>query len=215
MRKLAFGISTFVLLSSTTAHAAVISDFTDFLSNTSATQLGRLSRNGLAQDWSGSEAFPGVLNTTTSYHYQTYVINVGGLPFIQVDVDSLSANTFVSAYLTSYAPNSAGTPNLGFDTNWLGDPGGSGNSFGTDPLFFQVIVPKFSNLVIVVNQTSTGTTGLGSGSPFHITVEGFLDSEFTDAPEPSTVGLSCGGLLLMAIAGWRRKSKQVALQPYV
>jgi hypothetical protein len=110
------------------------------------TQLGRLSRNAIPQDWASDEAFPGVINTTTSYRYVTYLVNVGMTPFVQVLFDSLSLNTFVSAYDTTYdttyVPNSAGLPNLGFDTHWLGDAGFSGNAFGTDPVFFRYSFPR-------------------------------------------------------------------------
>jgi hypothetical protein len=202
---------TFLTLSCGMAQATVITTITDFLVATDPTQTGRLSRNGIAQDWSGGEAFPGVINTTIVYHYQTYSINVGNTPFIQIEIDSLSTNTFLAAYDTAYLPNSGGTPNLGFDTNWLGDAGSSGNFFGTDPLFFQVIVPANHNLILVVNQTATGTTGLGNTNPYTITVEGFIDSAFTDpaaAPEPAGVLLSSGGLLVLSLAGFARKRAQ-------
>jgi hypothetical protein len=191
-----------VSLSAGMANAAQIATFTDFLTATDPTQTGRLSRNNIAQDWSGGEAFPGVINTTSLYHYQTYSFNVGDTPYIQIEVDSLSPATFVSAYDLSYSPDSAGGPNFGFDTNWLGDAGGSGNFFGTDPLFFQVVVPAFHNLIIVVNQTSVGTTaatGIGNTNPFTINVEGFIDSQFTDppgVPEPSTVLMGGSGLAI-------------------
>jgi hypothetical protein len=191
-------------LSAGIANAGVLSSFTDFLTVGDPTQTGRLSRNLVAQDWSGDETpFSGVINTTSVYHYQTYVFNVGITPYIQIDVDSLATTTFVSAYDTSYAPDSAGAPNLGFDTNWLGDAGTSGNFFGTDPLFFQVVVPMNDNLVIVVNQTSVGTTGaagIGSTDPFTITVEGYIDSTFDDpvpTPEPSTVFMGTAGLAII------------------
>ena len=189
------------------AQATVITSFTDFLLSTSPTQTGRLSRNAVPQDWANDEVFPGVINTTINYHYQTYSLNVGNTPFIQIEVDSLSTNTFISAYDTAYAPTSL-APNFGLDTNWLGDAGTSGNYFGTDPIFFQVVVPAFDNLIIVVNQTATGTAGLGSANPFAITVEGFIDSEFTDpspVPEPTGIVLSAGGLLLISLAGSARR----------
>jgi len=208
---------TMVSLSIGMANATVISDFTDFLTATSATQTGRLSRNGIPQDWSGGELFPGVINTGTVYHYQTYVVNVGITPFIQIDVDSLATTTFVSVYDGGYAPDSAGSPNFGFDTHWLGDAGTSGDTFGTDPLFFQVLPSAHDNIVIVVNQTSAGTSpgaGIGSTNPFHITVEGFIDSEFDDpapTPEPSALFLSGGGLLLLPlIARLRRRGNRKA-----
>jgi PEP-CTERM motif len=194
-------------LTGISAPAAILSDFTSLLTAADPTQLGRLSRNGVAQDWDGDEAFSGVINTTTVYNYTTYSIDVGVDSFIQIDMDSLSANTFASAYLESYTPGAAN----GFQTNWLGDAGSSGNLFGTDPIFFQVQVPVDDTLVVVVNTTGAG--GLGLGDPYHLTVEGYIDSSFDDAPptttpEPSTACLFGGGLLLAgALAGRRRATK--------
>lgn len=193
-------------LASVTARAATIFDLSSSVTLADPTQAGRLSRNGIAQDWSGGEPFPGAINTATIYHYHAYSVNVGPNSFIQINFDSISANTFVSAYNTSYAPNSAGSPNFGFDTNWLGDPGFSGNFFGVDPLFFQVIMPVNGNLIIVVNNTAAANAGVGD--PFHIIVEGFIDSEFTDAPEPSAIVLSGAGLMLLAIGSRARERRQ-------
>jgi len=190
----------FTVLATGSARASSILDLSSALVLADPTQSGRLSRNGIAQDWTGGEPFPGVINPAVSYHYHTYLVNVGITPFIQVDFDSVSPNTFVSAYDTSYAPNSAGAPNLGFDTNWLGDPGSSGNFFGVDPQFFQVLVPQNHNLLIVVNNTAASNVGVGD--PFHLIVEGFIDSSFTDppaVPEPGTVFLGGGGLVLLAL----------------
>ena len=165
------------------------------------TQLGRLSRNGTTpQDWSGSEVLTGIVGPTTTYYYATYLINVGTTPFIQVSFDSVSPNTFVSAYQTSYNPTGLG-PNLGLDTNWLGDAAFSGNSFGTDTVFFQVTAALNSTIVIVVNTTPGGAGGLGD--PFNLLVEGFIDTEFDDpppptVPEPATLLLSLVGLGALA-----------------
>ena len=41
------------------------------LSSGDPIQAGRLSRNGIPQDWSGGEPYPGEINPGTSYHYQT------------------------------------------------------------------------------------------------------------------------------------------------
>jgi hypothetical protein len=201
-------IAVLFLLATASARASTIVDFTDALALGDATQLGRLSRNGVIQDWTGGEPFPGVINTTTTYRYRTYAVGVGITPYIQISVDSLSTNTFVAAYDTSYLPDSAGGPSFGFDVNWLGDAGTSGNFFGTDPLFFQVFVPIGHTLVLVVNNTGVGTVGLGD--PFRLTVEGFVDTEFTDppagtpapVPEPSSMLLMGAGLV--ATAGVRR-----------
>jgi hypothetical protein len=201
--KMIFASAVLFIGFSIAGQAAVIFDTTSVLTNTDPTQIGRLSRNSLAQDWSGSEAFPGVLNTTTSYYYTTYSINVSPFSYIQIEMDSLSANTFASAYLTSYMPDSAGSPNFGFNTDWLGDAGSSGNYFGTDPIFLQVIVPAGQNLVLVVNNTAAG--GVGLGDPFHLTVEGFYDANFDETPEPTTVLLVGGGLAAAGLITRLRK----------
>lgn len=175
-------------LAVTAAQADTLATITDQLAVTDATQLGRLSRNGLPQDWAGTEDFPGVINTATVYHYRTYAVNVGLTPYIQVNVDSNSGNTFVSAYLTSYAPNSAGGPNFGFDTNWKGDGGTSGNYFGTDPIFFDLVAPMSSTLIIVVAETQSG---LGLAQPYTIQVEGFTDRLYgLTSSAATTVSLS-------------------------
>src|SRR5262245_5678452 len=175
-----------MLLAASSAQASIIFDINSALTLADPTQLGRLGRNGVPQDWSGGELFPGVLNTTTAYHYHTYVVNVGITPFIQITADSTSLNTFFSAYYTSSLPNSAGLPNLGFNINWMGDAGFSGNLFPGDPAFFQVVVPLNHNLLIVANNTAAGNGGVGD--PFHLLVEGFIDTEFTDpVPEPTPI----------------------------
>jgi hypothetical protein len=120
-------------------------------------------------------------------------------------MDSVSPNTFISAYQTAYLPNSAGGPAFGFNTNWLGDAGFSGNSPSPDSVFFQVIAAPGSNIVVVVS--NVGAANLGVGDPFTITVEGFIDSEFTDlppVPEPATISLICLGLGGVLWAGRKR-----------
>ena len=197
-----------VLLTAASANASILFDTTSALTLANPTQTGRLSRNSVLQDWTGGEAFPGAINTTTVYHYTTYVINAGITPFLQIDFDSTSANTFASAYLTSYLPDSAGSPNFGFDTGWLGDEGASGNFFGTDARFFQVIVPVNTSLVVVVNNTAASNVGVGD--TFHLTVEGYIDTNYDDpvaTPEPGGIMLiSGGGILLLGLRSKLRKA---------
>ena len=187
------------VLTTAAARAGVILDVTSALTLADPTQTGRLSRNALPQDWTGIESFPGVINTTTVYEYTTYLVNVGLSPFALITIDSLSANTFVSAYQTAYVPDSAGSPNFGFDTNWLGDAGSSGNLGGTTPLTFGVVVPVNGDLLVVVNNTSPADVGVGD--PFHITVETFDTATIT--PEPTTWLLTAAPLL--GIVWWKRR----------
>lgn len=183
-------------LATAIAQANVLLDVNGALVAGDPTQLGRLSRNGVLQDWAGTEAFPGPFNTGTTYHYHTHTVNVGSTPFIQIEFDSATANTFVAAYVTSYNPNSAGAPNFGFDVNWLGDAGSSGNFFGIDPRYFNVIVPLNGTLVVVVMETAAA----GLDVPYRLIVEGFTDRNFTSLAtttttiasslNPSTLGAS-------------------------
>ncbi len=191
----------------TAAHATVILSTTTALTNADPIQAGRLSRNNVPQDWVGSEPFPGVINPTTSYFYRTFTVNVGLFNFIQIEIDDNLINLFASAYDTAYLPDSSGSPNFGFDTNWRGDAGASGNFLPGDPRSFQVIESTNKNLVVVVSTVNAGTLGLNE--PFTLTVEGFCDSAFTDGPcstavtpEPGTIAAGFGGLMI--ILGFRR-----------
>ncbi|MEO8367884.1 MAG: PEP-CTERM sorting domain-containing protein [Candidatus Solibacter sp.] len=184
------------------ANAAVLYSSDVSIFGSDPTQLGRLSRNGVPQDWSGQEAYPGIINPATSYHYKTVSIFVPNwLPFLQISLDSNSANIFGSAYDTSY--NSA---NL--SQNWLGDAGASGNFFGTSPRFFQVFAqtafatPAGGLVVIVLNET---VTNAGLNSPVGVLVEAFSDTDFNEAPEPSTCLLFGAGVVSLAAFHRRRR----------
>ena len=177
--------------------AATLFDTTSTLLGTDPTQLGRLSRTNIPSDWSATKAFPGLVNTSTSYHYQTFTVNAGLTPYIQVSIDDPGARLFTAAYLNSYNPASQ-------STNYLGDAGFSGNPFG-NPNFFQVVVPVNQDVVIVVEDTTTGSGGVGQ--TFGLLVEGFLDTNYTEpttVPEPSTVLIGGAGLLFVAARRLRR-----------
>jgi len=206
-------------LSSGLAQAAVLYTGTISLISTDPTQLGRLSRNGIPQDWSGQEPFPGVLNLTTSYHYETISVLVPNwLSYLQITIDSNNANILASAYDTSYTPDPLAA-NRGLDVNWLGDAGGSGNFFGTSPRFFQVIDQTAANsstgfgtaLVVLDETTNTGT---GLNSPVDVLVEGFSDANFNEIPEPVTFLLLGAGMVALAARyRYRSQARQDLLGP--
>jgi len=189
------------------AQATTITTDTLVLGAGGPTQLGRLSRDGVPSDWSVTpKPFPGVINPTTTYHYTTLDLDIAALEagmglayggFIQVNFDSVSANTFLSAYLDSYNP-------LNLAANYLGDAGFSGNPFPGDPGFFQVFVPAAHHLVLVLNETLTNA---GLNLPGNLVVEAFSDTEFTDLqpiPEPGTLALLFSGMAILRTTRRRR-----------
>jgi hypothetical protein len=136
------------------------------------------------------------------------VIPSSPFPYLQISFSDLSGagNTFASAYLNSYNPNSTAA-NRGLDVNYRGD---AGSSFFSEVAAFQVILPASSSLLVVVNDTST--TGAGVGQNFRFLVEGFYDTNFNDttppAPEPATMALSGAGFILAGIiAYWRKQNR--------
>ncbi len=195
--KIAFVVLGALLLASV-AQADLLTTFTSSIAANDPTQLGRISRNGIPSDWGSLKVFPGIINPTTTYNYHTYSVNSGVTPFIFITIDSVPGNTFASAYFPSYNPTNTGT-NHNMDVNYLGDAGSSGNYFGVDPVSFEVYVPIHSNFLVVVN-TSSNT---GIGQPYTITVQGFLDDQFTSTPEPSSLLLLGSGAL--GIAGLVRR----------
>ena len=149
------------------------------LVSTDSTQLGRLTRTGVASDWSASKAFPSAINPAVTYHYKTFAVSAGTTDFVQIELDDPNGVFFASAYLDSYNP---GSPAI----NYLGDAGTSGN-FATSPLYFQVVVPANHTVVVVINEV---TANGGVGSSFGLRVEGFNDTEYTNPSTNPTVSVT-------------------------
>jgi hypothetical protein len=74
----ALGVTAFPL-SCGVANATAIFSGTMSVSAGDPMQLGRLSRNGIPQDWVGAEPFPGIINATTPYHYATLDLDLSAL----------------------------------------------------------------------------------------------------------------------------------------
>jgi hypothetical protein len=181
-----------LLLLSGSVNASTLLNVTSTLQSSDPTQLGRMSRNGVASDWSTSKTYPGTLNTTTSYHYESFSLNVGLAQYIQVSIDDPNNLFFASAYSSSYNASSQ-------SINYVADAGTSGNSFG-NPRYFQFLASTFSTMVFVVNEaTSNG----GIGSSFNLLVEGFTDSSYTDVPVPVP-----STLVLIGMAALMQKSRR-------
>jgi hypothetical protein len=186
------------LILTAAAHASVLATFdNESLSASDPTQLGRLTRDSIISDWSGQKLFPGVFNPTTSYHYRTYTVPVMYSPYVQITVDDPGAYIFASAYLDTYDPNDKAL-------NYLGDQGFSGNYFGVNPAFFQVVVPQNHSVVVLINDPAAANGGLGQ--PYSLVIEGFADANFNEAPEPGTMLLTAAGLFGAALALRRRRT---------
>jgi len=203
------------LLATWAAQASVIYTTSYALTNADPSQLGRVSRSGIPSDWSDSKAFPGTINAGTSYHYQTFTLDLDGLmagftfgQYLQISADfGTDTRDFVTSYLDSYDPTNLAT-------NYLGDIGASGNSFG-NPGFFQIVVGSGHDLVLVLSDTVAG--GVSVPMTINLTVEAFTDTMFTDltpdatggtVPEPAALALVAVALAAMARA--RRRAGQAA-----
>ena len=181
------------------------------VTTSSRTQLGRLSRNNIPQTWTGQEPYPGVTGATTTYYYNTYTLSYLTLVpnnFVEISFTDTAGNgaVFISAYHDSYDPNNK-------QVNWLGDLGFNSIAYGTaDSLTFQVGLQYQQNLVLVVNNTGTGTAAAsGLNNPFDIYVNAYTGTSYDDTsvtgvvtPEPSTFIELGTGMLAMAGVARRR-----------
>lgn len=191
----------------------LVSDSATFVAG-DATQLGRLSRDGVPADWSADKPFPGELNVGTTYQYHTLAISFAANAtqdvYYQISIDDNAAGTFTAAYDGSYNPAAKAS-------NYLGDLGGSGNIFG-NPAFFQVKVAAGGSLVLAVNNMTGGVAG--PYPTYGYLVEAFSDTDYSEnfpnqnpaVPEPATWAMMFGGFALAggALRARRRASVRFA-----
>ena len=191
--------------------AEEISTFTATLTSASATEAARPSRSGTQQTWTGAETYTGTVATAPPYYYKTYTFSASlfaGAPYVEIsDFDTLGGTSdFLVAYAGSYNPLSQGT-------NWLGDEGSSGNYFGTDARYFDVVLTPGKDLVLVFNSTAAA----GLNDPHTIDVSAYADTDYDDpvvvtpptttTPEPSSFITLGTGLLSVAGIARRRLRK--------
>lgn len=208
MKSIVFALSTVLLAVPlaglpASARAEEISTFTSVIAGASPTQQGRLSRNGIQQDWLGTETYPGIINPGVTYQYQTFTFASSlftGAPYVEISFfDTQSGvNLFSSAYAGAYNPTT-------LSTGWLGDEGASGNYFGTDARYYDVILPAGSNLVLAVNTSSP----LALNDPFTVEVSAYADTNYDNpapavTPEPSTL-VTLGTGIIWAAGAYRRR----------
>jgi hypothetical protein len=178
MKRTMLSVLMLLIVATMCAQADVLFDSGPLSFAQTGTQLGRLSRNGVIPDWTTPSTFPGVINTSTTYGFETLTFNTGQYGYLAVYVDSLSGSLFVSVYKNSYDPTN-------LMLNYLSDAGSSGNLFGTDPIAFYFIADPYTDLVLVINET---TAGAGRGQLIEVASEGFCDTDYNDAP-----GGTCAG----------------------
>ena len=165
---------------SSTAHAIVIGPIAGSWDGTEDTQTNRLFRDGVASTCAAPKAFPGTFTSGTQLYETFSFLNAGPEDCVTIDVTVSSADTHFSVYLGSYDPT-----NLAL--NYLGDIGSS------ESQAFSVVVPGFSQFVVVANTNFGGDSALGQ--TFSFTVEG--DSVTTSVPEPTSLilfGIALAGL---------------------
>ena len=231
MKKLSsFGLLTtcaaafLAVAASASANNVLYDQASSFPTTGTATQIDRLNRAGIPQDFSGTEAYPGLntsaVNTTATFNYVTVTLTpaqLAGGPYVQIELDSQGLGLFASAYANVYDPTSASDPNGNFATNYLGDQGSSGDyAFGNTPSgtpdisFFGVTVPTGDSLVVVLATAGTVTNGVaaGAGTAYSLEIENFSSTTYNPVPsavpEPSSLLAAGAGLLCLGFLARRR-----------
>jgi hypothetical protein len=157
-------------------------------------QLGRLSRNGVQSTWPATKPTPLLFNTTPN-DYTLFTLNSGVYSHIEVTITQLTEHNVYSAAYSIFNPNDP-------TANYLADAGLSSGVPPT-PFSYQFILPTGTNFEVVLS-TVNGITSAANGST-QVLVEGFLDANRSEAPEPASVILmGCGVGVLSLFSRFRR-----------
>ena len=183
-----------LLLGTTSAFCMLIDSGIVTLDGTeSILSKDRVLRDGVASTWAASKSYPGTINGSTNYYFETVNVTPGSYEYVRVSYEfykNEALNIFMVGYLNSFNVN-------GLSTNYLGDPGSSIIVSEPGPKSFEVFVPNGDSLVLVFNTCYENTFGTVSYK-----VEGFTSEP---VPEPCTMLLI--GLGLVGLAGFKRRMK--------
>ena len=151
---------------STPAMGAVIGSYAGTWTASETTQLGRIYRDGVPSDGTGSKTFPGGMNLTTSYGIRLYTFHNAG-PAAVFDLQGEMANN--ASFFTAWQGGAYDLTFMNNAPNYLGDAGGSSPSGG-----FRFLAPADSDFLISVNTVQSTAVG----NTFSFTV--------SSTPEPAT-----------------------------
>ena len=133
---------------------------------TDPTQLGRLSRDNVPPDWSFQKDFPGVINPTVSYHYETVSVFVPSWFPLSSDQHRQQQHRHIRLGVRHFLQSKSDCRKPGSGRQLPGRSGCAAETSSVTPCFFQVVdqtaanSPSGATLILVLNETTN--TGAGS-----------------------------------------------------
>ncbi|HET9369322.1 MAG TPA: PEP-CTERM sorting domain-containing protein [Vicinamibacterales bacterium] len=177
-------ISLALVLMAVAAEAAtILGPFGGSWDGTESVQTGRILRDGIPSDGTGSKGFPGQFNTSAQLYEVFSFFNNGPEGVVTIDVTVSSVDTHFTAWLGgTYSPifiNNA--------PNYLGDVGSS----VSQP--FSILVPANALFLVVASTNSGAASAIGDTFSFTVTGDS-VETAAAAVPEPATVLLLGAGL---------------------